>query len=174
MQATLQDRAADIGKDIPRVRPPTGTTALVYRRTAHGVGRCRAVRLDQQALRHQWGLRPDGELGPGRPIEAWRLWLLGGTVAGTALVAIPGESPQFGLGYGVLGELLLLGALVLVLFAGGLLIGFGARWAGACTSGHGLSGCATRSPGSLVAVMTFMVTAVGVTLLLHLATGGRL
>lgn len=89
-------------------------------------------------------------------------------------MAIPGESPQFGLGYGVLGELLLLGALVLVLFAGGLLIGFGARWAGACTSGHGLSGCATRSPGSLVAVMTFMVTAVGVTLLLHLATGGRL
>ncbi len=109
-----------------------------------------------------------------RPVEAWRLWLLGGTVVGAAFVAVLGESPQFGLGYGVLGELLPLGALVLVLFAGGLLIGYGARWAGACTSGHGLSGCATRSPGSLVAIVTFMVTAVGVTLLLHLATGGRL
>lgn len=110
----------------------------------------------------------------GRTIESWRLWLLGGTVVGAALVAFLGGNPQFGLGYGVLGELLPLGALVLVLFMGGLLIGYGARWAGACTSGHGLSGCATRSPGSLVAIMTFMVTAVGVTLLLHLATGGRL
>lgn len=113
-------------------------------------------------------------LAQGRPVEAWRLWLLGGTVVGAALVALLGESPQFGLGYGVLGELLPLGALVLVLFTGGLLIGFGARWAGACTSGHGLSGCATRSPGSLVAIVTFMVTAVGVTLLMHVATGGRL
>jgi uncharacterized membrane protein YedE/YeeE len=113
-------------------------------------------------------------LAQGLPVEAWRLWLLGGTVGGAALVAILSESPQFGLGYGVLGELLPAGALAVVLFVGGLLIGFGARWAGACTSGHGLSGCATRSPGSLVAVMTFMVTAVGVTLFMHLVTGGRL
>lgn len=113
-------------------------------------------------------------LAKGLPVEAWRLWLLGGTLAGATLVAILGESPQAGLRYGALGELLPLGALVGVLFSGGLLIGFGARWAGGCTSGHGLSGCATRSPGSLVAIMTFMVTAVGVTLLMHMLTGGRL
>jgi uncharacterized membrane protein YedE/YeeE len=64
--------------------------------------------------------------------------------------------------------------LVVTLFVGGVLIGFGARWAGACTSGHGLTGCATRSRGSLVAVVTFMVTAVAVTFLLHLLTGGEL
>src|SRR5919199_1924713 len=47
----------------------------------------------------------------GRPTEVWRLWFLGGLVGGAALVAVLGESPQFGLGYGRLGEILPLGAL---------------------------------------------------------------
>lgn len=110
----------------------------------------------------------------GRPIETWRLWFLVGTVLGAAAVALLGGSPQAGFGYGALGEYLSLPVLVATLFAGGVLIGFGARWAGACTSGHGLTGCATRSRGSLVAVVTFMVTAVAVTFLLHALTGGAL
>jgi uncharacterized membrane protein YedE/YeeE len=109
-----------------------------------------------------------------RPIEVWRLWFLGGLLAGAAAAAILGGNPQFGLGYGRLSELLPLGALIPVLFAGGLLIGYSARWMGACTSGHGLSGCSTRSPGSLVATATFFTTAVAVTFLLHLLTGGAL
>ena len=109
-----------------------------------------------------------------RPIEVWRLWFLGGFVLGAALLTVVGDSSQLGLGYGRLGELLPLGALVPVLFLGGVLIGFGARWMGACTSGHGLSGCSTRSRGSVVATMTFFATAVGVTLLLHALTGGAL
>jgi len=110
----------------------------------------------------------------GRPIEPWRLWFLGGTFAGAALVALLGGYPQAGLGYGALGEYLSLPALILTLFSGGMLIGVGSRWAGACTSGHGLTGCATRSPGSMVAVATFMVSAVAFTFLLHLLTGGAL
>lgn len=109
-----------------------------------------------------------------RPIQHWRLWFLGGVILGSLLVAIAGSSPQFGLGYGALGHLLPFWLLVPVLFFGGLLIGFGARWAGACTSGHAVSGCATRSPGSYVAAMTFFITAVVVTLALHGVTGGRL
>ena len=109
-----------------------------------------------------------------RPVEAWRLWFVGGTVVGAAIVAVLGGSPQAGLGYGRLGEYLSLPALVAALFGGGVLLGFGARWAGACTSGHGLSGCATRSRGSLAAVVTFMVTAVAVTFLLRALTGGAL
>ncbi len=110
----------------------------------------------------------------GRTIESWRLWFLGGTFAGAALVALLGGYPQAGLGYGALGEYLSLPALVLTLLLGGMLIGFGARWAGACTSGHGLTGCATRSPGSMVAVATFFATAVVFTLLIHMLTGGAL
>ena len=40
----------------------------------------------------------------------------------------------------------------------GLLIGFGSRLGGGCTSGHGLCGLPRRSPRSLVAVLTFMTT----------------
>lgn len=110
----------------------------------------------------------------GRSIETWRIWFLGGTIAGAAVVALFGGNPQAGLGYGVLGEYLPMPALVAVLLVGGVMIGFGARWAGACTSGHGLTGCATGSRGSMVAVCTFVVTAVAVTFLLHLLTGGEL
>jgi uncharacterized protein len=110
----------------------------------------------------------------GRSIEVWRLWLLGGTFTGAAVVAMLAGHPQTGLGYGELGEHLGLPALVATLFGGGILIGFGARWAGACTSGHGLTGCATRSRGSMVAVCTFVITAIAVTFLIHALTGGEL
>jgi len=39
---------------------------------------------------------------------------------------------------------------------GGLLIGFGTRLSGGCTSGHGISGLASLSTTSLYAVMVFM------------------
>jgi uncharacterized membrane protein YedE/YeeE len=38
---------------------------------------------------------------------------------------------------------------------GGLLIGFGARWAGGCTSGHGISGTLQLAVSSWLAVMGF-------------------
>jgi uncharacterized membrane protein YedE/YeeE len=47
-----------------------------------------------------------------------------------------------------------------VLPLAGLLVGFGAALGSGCTSGHGICGLARLSPRSLVAVMTFMLTAV--------------
>jgi uncharacterized protein len=44
--------------------------------------------------------------------------------------------------------------LVLVV-GGGFLVGFGARWAGGCTSGHAISGLANLQMPSLVAVVGF-------------------
>lgn len=38
---------------------------------------------------------------------------------------------------------------------GGLLVGFGARWAGGCTSGHAVSGLASFQVASLAAVVGF-------------------
>jgi hypothetical protein len=38
---------------------------------------------------------------------------------------------------------------------GGFLVGFGARWAGGCTSGHAISGLASRQLTSLLAVIGF-------------------
>jgi|SRR6185436_20353693 len=50
----------------------------------------------------------------------------------------------------------------------GLLVGVGTRLGSGCTSGHGVCGIARRSPRSLVATLTFMLTgAVTVFLLKH-------
>jgi len=46
------------------------------------------------------------------------------------------------------------------LIVGGLLIGFGARLGGGCTSGHGICGMASLSGGSLLMVCTFLGTAI--------------
>ncbi|MBB5157029.1 YeeE/YedE family protein [Saccharopolyspora phatthalungensis] len=53
-----------------------------------------------------------------------------------------------------------------VLFVGGILVGFGTRLAGGCSSGHGLSGCGRLRPVSLVATVVFFGTAVAVSFLL--------
>lgn len=47
--------------------------------------------------------------------------------------------------------------------AGGFLVGFGAAWAGGCTSGHGITGLATFQLPSLIAVIAFFVGGLAVT-----------
>jgi uncharacterized membrane protein YedE/YeeE len=46
---------------------------------------------------------------------------------------------------------------LLILVSGGLLIGFGTRWANGCTSGHAISGLANLQLPSLVAVIGFFI-----------------
>jgi uncharacterized membrane protein YedE/YeeE len=48
-------------------------------------------------------------------------------------------------------------AALLIVVLGAFLVGFGARWAGGCTSGHAISGMATLKRSSLVAVVGFFV-----------------
>jgi uncharacterized protein len=47
-----------------------------------------------------------------------------------------------------------------LLAAAGLLVGFGSVWGNGCTSGHGICGLSRLSVRSLVAVATFMTTAI--------------
>ncbi|MFF2812553.1 YeeE/YedE thiosulfate transporter family protein [Streptomyces sp. NPDC058000] len=56
--------------------------------------------------------------------------------------------------------------MIAVLFVGGVLVGFGTRLAGGCSSGHGLSGCGRLRPVSIVATAVFFGTAVAVSFLL--------
>lgn len=44
-----------------------------------------------------------------------------------------------------------------LLIIGGFLIGFGARWAGGCTSGHAISGLSNLQLPSLIAVIGFFI-----------------
>jgi hypothetical protein len=53
-----------------------------------------------------------------------------------------------------------------VLFVGGVLVGFGTRLAGGCSSGHGLSGCGRLRPVSILATAVFFGAAVVVSFLL--------
>jgi hypothetical protein len=46
---------------------------------------------------------------------------------------------------------------ILVLAIGGLLVGFGARYAGGCTSGHAISGLSDLQLPSLIAVIGFFI-----------------
>ncbi|MGB7858236.1 MAG: YeeE/YedE family protein [Pseudolabrys sp.] len=50
----------------------------------------------------------------------------------------------------------------IIVVIAGLLVGFGARLGGGCTSGHGVCGIARLSPRSTVATAIFMTTAIGV------------
>jgi uncharacterized membrane protein YedE/YeeE len=59
-----------------------------------------------------------------------------------------------------------------ILFAAGTLIGYGARWAAGCTSGHGMCGTALGSPASFVATITFMGSAIVTAHLLSFLVGG--
>jgi hypothetical protein len=52
------------------------------------------------------------------------------------------------------------------LLGGGVLVGFGTRMAGGCTSGHGLCGVSRWQKGSLVATACFFGTGIGASMLL--------
>ena len=102
----------------------------------------------------------------GRP---WRLPLLGGLVLGGVLSAVLGGgwSPTWELGmfdteigWGPAGK-------VVWMFAGGLLIGFGTRLAGGCTSGHGIFGLSNLEVPSLVTTVSFMAAGLVTTNLIY-------
>lgn len=55
---------------------------------------------------------------------------------------------------------------ILAAIAGGILLGFGARWAGGCTSGHGISGTLQLSVGSILSAACFFVGGIAMAMVL--------
>jgi len=102
----------------------------------------------------------------GRGLRSWRALLVVGIVFGGLAYTLLAGAPDAGTAYSWLDAHLLAGGEVAVLFGAGLLIGVGARTAGGCTSGHGLTGVALASPASIVSITTIMATAVTTTLVL--------
>lgn len=86
---------------------------------------------------------------PGQPASRWRLAFVGGLVAGGLAMALA-RADSFS-------PALLTSPWGLAL--AGLLVGFGARFGSGCTSGHGVCGLSRMSTRSLLATLTFMVTA---------------
>ena len=109
-----------------------------------------------------------------RMAEMWQVWFIADLILGWLVLSLMRGGQSFGLEYGALSRLLPLGVLIPVPFFGGMLMGFGASWAGGRTSGHGLSGTAARSPASFITTISFLATAIVITFVIHFATGGRL
>jgi uncharacterized protein len=105
--------------------------------------------------------------------ERWRVEFLVALVIGALAYGLVGSATRL-TGYPVLSATLPGWRLLLRLTGGGLALGYGARWAGGCTSGHGLSGCAAGSPDSLAATATFFAVAVAVTFAARALSGGAL
>jgi uncharacterized membrane protein YedE/YeeE len=104
-----------------------------------------------------------------RRSHRWRLPFLVGLVAGGVASAVTSGSwaPIWDLGlfderigWGPAGKLLWM-------FAGGLLIGFGTRLAGGCTSGHGIFGLSNFERASLDATLAFMAAGIVTTTLVY-------
>jgi uncharacterized protein len=106
------------------------------------------------------------------PSLGWKAYFLFGIVAGSLLFALLAGSWHVRGGYGWLSDAAGdEGTVALLLFGGGL-VGLGAKTAGGCTSGHGLSGCSFGSPASFVSTMTFMATAVATAFPVRWLLGG--
>lgn len=110
--------------------------------------------------------------------DIWNLWVLLGLVLGGYLGSHLNNSNQINLNEKTVNELHKIGLsatdgyapneiigkgvdldwnTVFILAVGGLLIGFGSRYAGGCTSGHAISGLSNLQIPSLIAVIGFFV-----------------
>lgn len=93
----------------------------------------------------------------------WRLAFLAGLIAAPLLWRQFAELPPIQEQAGVIG-----------LVVGGILVGIGTRYANGCTSGHGICGLSRFSSRSLVAVMSFMGSAMLTVYVLRHMFGGAL
>src|SRR5260221_4822621 len=105
-----------------------------------------------------------GQLSQRRLSFDWRGWFVLGLFAAGAGFALVAGGPDFH-GHGWLTETFTGSSRVWIapiLVVAGVFIGYGAKLAGGCTSGNGLSGVASISPAAIVATATFFSTAIAV------------
>ena len=91
-----------------------------------------------------------GCLGFGLNDKGWRIAFIAGLILAPLIagsVGYPMPSPQMPASW-------------TVILAAGLLVGFGTRLGGGCTSGHGICGVARLSARSITATAIFMFTAI--------------
>lgn len=104
-----------------------------------------------------------------KPAVDWEVMLVIGAVLGAFFAAWHGGEltgalvpPMWAAQFGVDSSWLRVGAALL----GGVLMSFGARLAGGCTSGHGISGALQLSVGSWIALICFFVGGIATALLM--------
>ena len=91
-----------------------------------------------------------GALTTSRGDKIWRLSFIAGLIAAPIIAGLLGHplpEPQMSTSW-------------LLIVAAGVLVGFGARYGGGCTSGHGVCGIARLSVRSVAATGIFMISAI--------------
>ncbi|WP_290653556.1 YeeE/YedE family protein [Aquisalimonas sp.] len=102
-----------------------------------------------------------GLLRPQSGDLSWRVAFVAGMIAAPLLWAAMTTLPE-----------ILIEASVPMLVAAGLLVGVSTRYAGGCTSGHGVCGISRLSPRSLLATVSFMATGFITVYIVRHAIGG--
>ena len=91
-----------------------------------------------------------GLLDPGNNDKGWRIAFIAGLILAPVIAGLIGHAmpaPQMPSSWAVIVE-------------AGLLVGFGTRLGGGCTSGHGICGIARWSDRSIAATVIFMLAAI--------------
>jgi len=103
------------------------------------------------------------------PVIEWGWMLVLGVVIGALISSVVSGSFEFkwvpdrwAEAFGPSPWLRLIGA-----FVGGVLMGIGARWAGGCTSGHGISGTLQLATSSWIAVFGFFASGIATAFFLY-------
>ncbi len=101
--------------------------------------------------------------------NGWRLPLLAGLVIGGFVSALLGGGWELTWALGVFDAEFGWGnaGKIVWMFGGGLIVGFGTRLAGGCTSGHGIFGLSNLEIPSLVSTLSFMGAGVVTTNLIY-------
>ena len=108
-------------------------------------------------------------------VAVWRIWYFVGIFLGGILTTqILRDSGNIRSGYATMAEVIQGGPTIFIVFAGAIVMGYGAKVAGGCTSGHGMCGTSQRSAASMVATGTIMATAILTTVLIRILSGGDL
>lgn len=89
-----------------------------------------------------------GILPPWGADSGWRLWFLAGLIMSGLLYRLTGNAIP-----------VQIDTPLILMAVAGLLVGYGSRLGGGCTSGHGVCGIAKLSVRSIVATLIFMSTA---------------
>jgi uncharacterized membrane protein YedE/YeeE len=107
------------------------------------------------------------------PVIDWAWMLVFGIVVGSFLSSL--LSGRFRLQWVPAGWVQAFGAAplprLIVAFIGGIVMGVGSRWAGGCTSGHGISGTLQLAISSWVASICFFVGGIATAMLIYRAFG---
>lgn len=94
--------------------------------------------------------------------KVWRLAFIAGLIVAPIVIGLfgyPLPEPQMPASW-------------LLIVAAGVLVGFGARYGGGCTSGHGVCGIARLSARSIAATAIFMASAIIVVAIMRHGFGG--